>query len=113
MNNKRCKNCKFWTRRIEFNMSINEIKKFKKIVESTKEEPACKTYKYITIPNSPLGACNNINFIYTRAGGCSDEDLEIALKNKQSLLYSDGEAYGAYFYTAEDFGCIHYEKEIN
>jgi len=28
------------------------------------------------------------------------------------LIYSDNEAYGAYHYTGEEFGCVHFEKQM-
>jgi hypothetical protein len=108
----RCKFCKFWERKTAFEFFDSDRYLFKEMItEHTPMDPDKQWKKAVdVIPTSPMGICLNENFVYTQAGGVDNDDLKAALKNNKALLYSDGEAYGAYFYTCENFGCIHHES---
>ena len=109
-----CKKCKFWKRMIKMKLPPELVKSLKLFI--TKEKNIYSANKKVTrievfIPDSPIGKCGNKNFIYTAAGGCQEDDLINALTNPRALLYSDSEAYQAYFLTGEKFGCIHFENK--
>lgn len=110
-----CKNCRFWKRMTKMELCPDLIKSLKSKLSITKEKElrnACGEIYHVgvLIPDSPVGECSNENFVYTAAGGDQGDDLIKALKNPTSLLYSDGEAYQAYFLPTEYFGCVHFKE---
>jgi len=84
---KTCKNCNFWKRFDQDHYIVQDLPKSKR-------------------SDIPLGECNNENFI----SGAESEltAIRLAVKNKASLIYSDTDGYQAFFYTCENFGCIHH-----
>lgn len=109
--NKLCRNCIFWERGKARYVWEGDLPLFEEFIISKKQEGAGKGYLVEMNDKYPMGICDNENFVYTQAGGCEQDDLRAALKNKEALLYSDGEAYGAYFKTCEGFGCIHFKEK--
>jgi hypothetical protein len=111
-----CQDCIFWKRRkfywVKYEMTDWRDNKTKYINEDYLETTQIADYKTLEYKefDSKFGKCSNNKFIYTKAGGCIDSDDIKNKNNNDSLLYSDGEAYGAYFITGENFGCIHHER---
>lgn len=105
-----CKTCAFWMRKPNIVVSKNlrwdgsswESKDYDGDFNHSNRE----TVKDLGV--TLFGVCSSPKFVYTQAGDVPADDMATP---RDGLGYSDGEAYGAYFYTGEDFGCIHH-KEI-
>ena len=111
-----CKNCKFWKRRKLYYRKW--IHKWWNGVTGKLDEWNAKPF---TIPDdgkileekeqdSMFGECTQGCMQYTQGGGCIEDD-DLGNNNSDGLIYSDGEAYGAYLYTGENFGCVHWEEK--
>lgn len=66
----------------------------------------CKWWERTTDPVS--GECSNQHFIYSGLPNYN-EPTNPFIKDKNCLYYEDTEAFDAFFYTDEEFGCIHFE----
>lgn len=103
-----CKTCNYWKRNKIFKQYHN--KNYTQYARNKNNLCDIKKHPIEEIP-SKFGTCSCKKFIYTRAGGCIEED-DIENDDKpDTLLYTDGESYEAYFYTGENFGCIYWTVE--
>jgi hypothetical protein len=98
-----CKNCKFWQRRTLYKY----VYKHEIEWEDRPNKHHHRNKKPI-IQESKFGDCSCDKIIYTSGGGCVEDDDVDNENQPDAFLYSDGEAYGAYCYTGEQFGCIHF-----
>lgn len=113
----RCRNCKYWTRRklywtkkLVINWQTNEPY----VVEGWSEkERTNDNILESKEQDSKFGICSQGCMQYTCAGGYIEDDDLDPDNDSRGLIYSDGEAYGAYLYTGEDFGCIHFMEYLS
>lgn len=106
-----CQNCQKWKRRTLYKVNHENMVYRGNFWEEWEDRPPEGSDIILETCNSKFGECNCKKFIYTQAGGCVEDD-DIANEDQpDALLYTDGEAYGAYFLTGENFGCVHF-KEI-
>ena len=74
---------------------------------------ACRFWTERKDPDPPFGSCLNEKFvdICKRSGRDEIEDgLADGSITDDSLCYADRDAYGAWFITGKNFGCIHFER---
>lgn len=102
-----CKNCKHWKRRTLYKYEYKNKKESWFEYESKPNSYIHRKKKPI-IEESKFGDCSCEKIIYTSGGGCVEDDDVEHQNQPDTFLYSDGEAYGAYHYTGENFGCIHW-----
>ncbi len=104
----KCETCKYWKRRILKQINYGSTHGGY-VGWAIEEKYSYEGKNVLQTKESAFGKCKNKKFIYIQSDGY-DNVQNIDLEHQSdTLLYSDYEAYSAFFITGENFGCIHYE----
>lgn len=113
----KCQNCKWWQRRklywVKYR-TINWQDNTPYTLEKWDDKPITEQeILEAKEQDSQFGECQHGCMTYTKSGGCIENDDLNSDNPTDGVIYSDGEAYGAYLYTGENFGCIHFMHREN